>query len=256
MFENAMLAGSPKGKRVWTTCLGASGQVLLVAGLAVVPMLWPEALPPAVMTMLVPTAPRGEAPKPKPEEKPQVRVTATRKPVRMAKIGLVQPAVVPPTIQVVVDPPNTAVGNGADRGPGVTGAFGTGPETGIVGEIIRASTKIQRPTDTVAVIAVTPPALPPRVKEGGLVNSATLLYRVDPPYPPLARTAHVEGVVKLRGVIAVDGHIAELSLVSGHPLLAPAAVMAVRQWRYAPTKLNGVPVEVETTIDVTFRLSR
>jgi protein TonB len=72
----------------------------------------------------------------------------------------------------------------------------------------------------------------------------------------LAKQAHVEGVVKLTGVIAIDGRIAALTIESGNPLLVPAARDAVRQWLYEPTLLNGVPVEVMTTIVVTFTLNR
>ena len=83
-----------------------------------------------------------------------------------------------------------------------------------------------------------------------------LVRKVMPEYPALAKTARVSGVVRLVGVIAKDGTIRNLQLMSGHPLLTRAALEAVRQWIYAPTLLNGEPVEVITTIDVSFTLSQ
>jgi protein TonB len=77
-----------------------------------------------------------------------------------------------------------------------------------------------------------------------------------PAYPPLARQARVAGTVRLEAIIGADGRIRQLRLVSGHPLLAPAALDAVRQWVYAPTLLNKQPVEVLTTVDVHFTLAQ
>lgn len=84
---------------------------------------------------------------------------------------------------------------------------------------------------------------------------AKLVKRVIPEYPSLAKTARVSGVVHLIGVIAKDGTIQHLQLISGHPILARAAMEAVRQWVYQPTLLNGQPVEVIAPIDVNFTLS-
>ena len=82
-----------------------------------------------------------------------------------------------------------------------------------------------------------------------------LIQKIEPKYPPLALAARIWGQVLLKAIIGKDGEIKELQLVSGHPLLAPAAIEAVRQWRYRPYLLNGKPVEVETAITVTFQIS-
>ena len=74
-------------------------------------------------------------------------------------------------------------------------------------------------------------------------------------YPPLARSAGVQGPVVLFAVISKAGTIDNLRVVSGHPMLVPAAIEAVRQWRYRPYILNGQPIEVETQITVNFTLS-
>jgi protein TonB len=77
-----------------------------------------------------------------------------------------------------------------------------------------------------------------------------------PEYPKKARKKGVEGVVRLHAIIGKDGAVQELSVIYDDPLLTDAALKAVRQWRYEPMRLNGDPVEVDTTIDVSFSLNR
>jgi periplasmic protein TonB len=81
-----------------------------------------------------------------------------------------------------------------------------------------------------------------------------LAYRIEPSYPILARQAHIQGAVVLNAVIDKDGNVEKLQVVSGPPMLAAAAIDAVKQWRYKPFFFNGRPLEVETTITVTFEL--
>jgi protein TonB len=82
-----------------------------------------------------------------------------------------------------------------------------------------------------------------------------LIRRVEPSYPSIAKQARIQGSVLLRATIGKDGRIENLRLLSGHPMLAQAAMEAVRQWRYRPYFLNGEPVEVETQVTVKFVLS-
>ena len=84
---------------------------------------------------------------------------------------------------------------------------------------------------------------------------SNLIHRVQPEYPQLARQARIQGTVVLRAVISREGRIENLQVLSGHPLLVPAALDAVRQWRYRPYSLNDQPVEVETQITVNFTLT-
>jgi protein TonB len=93
-----------------------------------------------------------------------------------------------------------------------------------------------------------------RIRVGGNVQSAKMIRQVQPVYPQIAKTAHVQGTILLHAIIAKDGSVQELTYVSGPPLLMKAAQDAVREWRYQPTLLNGEPVEVETTISVIFTL--
>jgi protein TonB len=85
---------------------------------------------------------------------------------------------------------------------------------------------------------------------------AKLLRKVTPRYPPIAIAARISGIVRLIGTIGKDGTIQNLQLVSGHPMLARAALEAVQQWIYKPTLLNGNPVEVIAPIEVRFTLGQ
>jgi protein TonB len=87
------------------------------------------------------------------------------------------------------------------------------------------------------------------------MSEARLVNRVEPIYPKMAIITNIRGEVKLHAVIARDGSIQSLNVTSGHPILAAAALEAVRQWRYQPYILNGDAVEVETFISVNFKRS-
>ena len=87
------------------------------------------------------------------------------------------------------------------------------------------------------------------------MQEGNLVHRVIPAYPYPAKAARVEGQVLLSAIISKDGAIENLQVIKGHPLLVPAAIDAVKQWRYRPYILNNEPVEVETQIAVNFTLS-
>jgi protein TonB len=95
-----------------------------------------------------------------------------------------------------------------------------------------------------------------RITIGGNVQQAKLISQPRPAYPPLAKQARIESVVHLQAVIAADGTVKDLAVISGHPLMIPSALEAVRQWTYQTTLLNGEPVEVLTQIDVNYTLSQ
>ena len=114
------------------------------------------------------------------------------------------------------------------------------PPGGIVGAVDTATTPL--------------PAPPQRVRVSSGVAEVFLLKKVPPRYPEDARQARVQGVVVLKVNIGKEGNVYKTELISGHPLLAPAAIEAVRQWKYKPYLLNGAPVEVETQVQVNFVL--
>jgi protein TonB len=95
-----------------------------------------------------------------------------------------------------------------------------------------------------------------RQKVSSGVAQGSLIRQVNPRYPQQAVQARVEGTVVLQAVIGKDGSVQELHPLSGSPLLIPAAMDAVRQWRYKPYQLNGEPVEAETQINVKFALNK
>jgi protein TonB len=88
------------------------------------------------------------------------------------------------------------------------------------------------------------------------LNPAMLVYRVEPAYPTLARQTGRSGRVELRAIVATDGTIQSLQVVSGDPLFIQSALQAVQQWRYKPTILNGQPVEIDTFITVVYTINR
>jgi len=129
---------------------------------------------------------------------------------------------------------------------GVTGVVG-GVPGGVVGGVV-------------GFVLPSPPPPPPRpawgqaIRVGGNVQESKLLKRVEPVYPDLARRARVGGVVVLEVAVDENGNVTNLRILRGHPLLGDSAVQAVRQWKYAPTVLNGAPIPVIATVAVPFYL--
>jgi TonB family protein len=97
-------------------------------------------------------------------------------------------------------------------------------------------------------------AVPQRIRVSSGVAQGLLVSKVQPEYPPDAKEQRIQGVVVLQAIIDKEGHVANLQLISGHPLLAPAAIEAVKQWKYKPYLLNNTPLEVDTQIQVNFTL--
>jgi protein TonB len=165
---------------------------------------------------------------------------------------LMQPKAIPKEIAQIreeeLPPPSSGVGGVVG---GVAGGVAGGTPGGVLGSILGG------------VPAALPPPPPPpkkeapqRIRVGGNVQQAKLIRQPRPVYPALAKQARIQGVVKLSAIIARDGTIQHLEVLSGHPLLIPSALEAVKQWVYQPTLLNGEPVEVVTQIDVNFTLSQ
>jgi protein TonB len=101
---------------------------------------------------------------------------------------------------------------------------------------------------------VVEPAVPQKLRVSSGVAAGMLAYQLKPTYPRLAMQARIHGTVVLQAVIGKDGTVHDLHAISGHPLLVPAAIEAVKQWRYRPYLLNHEPVEVDTQINVNFTL--
>jgi TonB family protein len=123
------------------------------------------------------------------------------------------------------------------------GAVPSGQTYGVIGGIVSST-----PGDQ------THPVTGQRVRVSSGVSQGLLCTRVAPIYPPDAKDQHIQGVVLLKVNIDKEGNAYKVELISGHPLLAPAATEAVKQWKYKPYQLNGRPVEVETQVTVNFTL--
>jgi protein TonB len=252
MFELETVSSGFAAKRLWSTCVGLTGEALLLACAALAPLVSPQALPHsrAILAWLRPAAPppppaAGNAAKPRPARPPVERLQTV--PGR-----LIAPATIPAKAAVIVDEPLES------SGYGVPGGVYSGERNGLPGGMLKSileDVPVPAVEAAPAPVARPIPMAPKQVMVGGRVEMARLIHRVEPLYPPLARQMRVSGTVELVGIIATGGRIRELKLLSGNPLLAPAALEAVRQWIYEPTLLNGEPVELIATISVIFRLN-
>ena len=111
---------------------------------------------------------------------------------------------------------------------------------------------IAEPIERVPAPAAPPPS-PIRLHAG--MQPPRKLTHVDPIYPPIAQSAHVEGTVILETVIGADGHVTSVHVLRSIPLLDQAAMDAVKRWSFTPTLLNGTPVPVAQTVTVRFALT-
>jgi len=168
---------------------------------------------------------------------------------------LMAPKVIPRDIAVIKEdelPPPVSAAAGVIGG--VPGGVPGGTPGGVIGGIIGSIPTAAPPPPPVKVEA--PKPVVQRIRVGGNVQAAKLVKQPKPLYPPLARQARIQGTVRFTAIIGKDGAIANLQLVSGHPLLVQSAYDAVKQWIYQPTLLNQEPVEVVTQIDVNFTLTQ
>ena len=109
---------------------------------------------------------------------------------------------------------------------------------------------------SVPVLAKSPVPTPvKRMRIASRVAEANLIHDVAPQYPPEAGRARIEGTVVLMAVIGTDGSVKDVRIESGLPILAQAAIDAVKQWRYKPYMIDGEPVEVDSRITINFTLS-
>src|SRR5579863_3076431 len=244
MFEDSLLesGGRLKTKRGRTTTFAIILEIGLIGLMVLMPLIFTEALPKQqLMTFLV--APPPPPPPPPPAAAPVKVVKQIQ--TDIVNGALRTPTKIPQKIQMIKEeeaPPPAMASSGVVGG--VPGGIPGGQMGGVIGGIISSTP-----------VAVPKVATPQRVRVSQGVSAGLLVRKVQPNYPPLARQARIQGQVVLRAVISKDGSIENLSLVSGHPMLAPAAIEAVKQWKYKPYLLNGEPVEVDTEVLVNFTLA-
>jgi len=253
MFEQTFVDGTVKTNKGWTVMLSFILQIIAVGVLVLIPLIYTDTLPKATLTSFLVAPPPPPPPPPPPQPVAEVKVVKVA-PRQFDAGRLLAPKSIPKDIAMIKEedlPPPSASGGVVG---GVPGGVPGGAAGGVIGGIIGS-----------VPMAAPPPPPPPvkaevkqvqRIRVGGNVQAANLIRKVTPQYPPLAKQARVQGTVKFQAIIGKDGTIQNLQLLTGHPLLVPAAIDAVKQWLYKPTLLNGEPVEVVTQIDVNFTLSQ
>jgi protein TonB len=246
MFDDLVESSAVRKKtnKPWTVVLSTGLQVAIVCIFILIPLIYTEALPKAMLTTLLVAPPPPPPPPPPPAAAPVKIVKPVARLIQAGK--LVTPTAIPKQINIIKEaelPPE--VGSVGVTG-GVPGGVPGGQVGGVLGGIIGGVGNSAPPPP--------PKETPKRIPVGGNVQRASLLRQVQPLYPPLAKQARIQGTVRLHAIIAKDGTIQQLEVMSGHALLQQSALDAVRQWRYRPTLLNNEPVEVDTTIDVIFTL--
>ncbi len=231
MFEQTFVQREGSGVKPWTLLVSLIGQSLLIGGALLLPLIYTYEISLhglANAILLAPPPPPAAASAPK--QRPDPVQTA---PTRFAQV-LRAPREIPQEIALV------------DEGAVVSGPTLSGVEAGVPGGVPGGILDLSRAN----VMTILPPA---PIRVGGNVQAARAVNRVMPVYPAEAAGQGLGGIVRLEATVTKKGGIRSLKVLEGHPLLAEAALEAVRQWRYRPTRLNGVPVEVITNVSIHFK---
>ena len=162
--------------------------------------------------------------------------------IRPVQSAFVAPTLIPRRIETIKDAPAPDVAPEGVMG-GIPGGEAGGVLGGILGGHGPAAPSVPAPEAKKTVYRI-----------GGDVKPPRQITIVEPSYPPVARTAHVEGVVVIDATIDERGDVVEARAVSGPGLLIPAALKAVVQWKYEPTYLDGTPVPIQMEVQVEFHL--
>jgi periplasmic protein TonB len=248
LFEDSLLeaSGGQRKRRTLATLFSIVLQCLLLGVLILIPLWFTDVLPKQQLLTFIEAPPPPPPPPPAAPAPTAVRVVKVTS--EIANGQLRTPGRIPAKVQMIKEddaPPPTSITGGVMGG--VPGGISGGQLGGVIGGIISS-------TSSVAAVPNLTKATPQRIRISQGVSKGLLVYRIEPTYPPVARLARIQGIVVLTAVIDKDGNIQNLQVVTGHPMLAPAAIDAVKQWRYKPFLLNGQPVGIETTVTVVFSL--
>ncbi len=239
MFQESLVESTSllRGRSRWPAVISFALQAAIATALIVFPLLHPESMPLRAPRISL-AAPRLE-PSALPEQRVRVEtsneaantVSAPTQVARNSTIAIRVPG-------AMVDQPTIATGvNLLGAGASPISLLGPGGPAG---------------PHVVARTAATA-AGPMHISTG--VMAGQLLQPIRPEYPMIAKLSHTEGTVVVQAVISKTGHIESARVVSGPPVLQAAALQAVREARYRPFLLNGLPTEVETTVSINFRMS-
>jgi protein TonB len=175
---------------------------------------------------------------------------------RQLLVSYYAPTAIPKSIPPPADEVTTAVDDSdmtQGAAEGVEGGISGGVPGGIVGGV---------PGGLLGGPPAPLPPPPPKPERHapivvpGTIEEAKLIHRVEPVYPRLAALARISGIVILEVTVDEKGNVSDVEVLRGDSLLDPAAVAAVKQWKYAPTILDGQPVPVIATVTVDFQLVR
>ncbi|MCL4524767.1 MAG: TonB family protein [Acidobacteria bacterium] len=243
LLENS--TSRPK-RTIWNYVVSVGVQGMILFAMILLPLYFTEAIDLKQFSTTFLVAPPPPPPPPPPVA--QAIVKAPRVTVKLMQSGkLVAPAAIPKQVAMLKEAdfaPDVGIGVTG----GVPGGVPGGQAGGVIGGILSSTPK--------AYIPPAPSTLPKApVRVGGRVMAPRVISAPDPKYPSLARQARIFGDVVIDAVIDVNGNVVEMQVVSGHPLLVPAAVDALRLWKYQPTILNDEPVPVQLLVTIKFRLN-
>ena len=227
--------------RTWATFVSFILELLVLGVLLLLPLWFTDVLPrQQLITFLEAPPPPPPPPPPAPPSRPKVVKVSSN----IVNGQLRTPSRIPEKVRMIKEDDAPPPVTGGVVG-GVPGGIPGGQLNGVLGGIV---------SSIPAAIPASPKPAPSvqRVRLSQGVTKGLLIYRIEPTYPLIAQQARIQGVVVLTAIIGKDGSVQRLQLVNGNPLLAPAAIEAVKKWRYKPFLLNGQAVEIETTVTVTF----
>jgi protein TonB len=227
LFEDIVDPSTSVGTRQWYTVpLSILAHAVALAGLVVVPLVAAGMLPTPESVLVFTVTPASPPPAPPP-------VTIHERTV--APEALVNSEVVP------LDPPSIITPE-----PQTTAYV---PIPGVIG-----GSNLKGLPESTPTFAALPEAAPLYVRPGGAIKEPRKVRDVAPVYPAIAISARAEGQVIIEAIISKEGDVVDATVQRSQPLLDRAALDAVRQWKYTPTLLNGVPVEVHMSVMLNFKL--
>jgi len=237
MFEDSTFESTGRIKtrsRRWMFAAFTVNGSILVA-LVVVPLIYPDALPGHFIAPLLvaPAMPQPQDPRPV-----RVRPATAHDFSEMIGRQIVMPSSIPIGIRAPREPEPGFDRNIASE-IGIGGAGGNGS-----------------PFANGHPVTIVPPPSASTMRLPSRLVESTIIYKTIPQYPAIAKAARQEGTVVLQAVISKSGTIEHLQAISGPQMLQQAAIDAVKTWRYRPYLLNDQPIEVETTVNVIFKLER
>jgi protein TonB len=237
LFHDSLVVSGAKSRprNPWAAVGSVTLLSLFLLALVVIPLFHTETLPKRVTLTMLFVPPPGAA----------SAVTTFRAPTPRYTSKSIS---IPTTMHMTQETPPPPVGTTGGVVGGVPGGLVGGVPGGVLTELLNDA-------HSVPVLAKTSPT-PKRMRIASRVAEANLIHDVAPTYPPEAGRARIEGKVVLLAVIAQDGTVRDVRVESGLPVLAQAAIDAVKQWRYKPYLLNGEPIEVDSQITINFALSK